>query len=229
MVARRHAQRVPAHMRDLQRRVGRRDGARPRLRPSRALASRHARARASPSAAGRRRCRERACPSAAPSLPAPRPCRDGVEARACSRRRRRRRAARCARRAATSSGSAVTLTASLRTGLARRALEGLGGGVEIAGAVIDDGDVHGSAQACGKSPITPSPSPRGGRRASCARCGAGIAVVPTRWALARQPGTGRTELGVVADPARWRCRSTCSRAARAPRRGDRWPRRRTAR
>ena len=45
-----------------------------------------------------------------------------------------------------------------RAFLPRRPLEGLGGGVEIARAVIDDGDVH-LTQACGKSPMTSSPSP----------------------------------------------------------------------
>ena len=52
----------------------------------------------------------------------------------------------------------ITLDYSAAESWLRAALESLGGRVEIARPVIDDGDVH-AAHACGKSPMTPSPSP----------------------------------------------------------------------
>ena len=70
--------------------------------------------------------------------------------------------------------------------LARRALEGLGGGVEVAGAVIDDGDVHG-LQGAGNSPMTPSASPL--------VLGVGMPALPGRSGGALSRGRPRSSRG----------------------------------
>ena len=78
------------------------------------------------------------------------------------------------------------LDGKVRPLLARGALEGLCGGVEVAGAVIDDGDVHG-AQGLGKSPMTPSASPL--------VLGAGMPALPGRSGGALSRGRPRSSRG----------------------------------
>ena len=135
-------ERVPAHMRDFEAR-DRRDGSpRHRRESSRGRRRFHARARASPSTACRRRCRGTAGRGGAPPPRALRPFR-----RTASRPRRQSAKA-------PTPGSTIWSARGDRLGigrdqhlareprLARGALEGLVGRVQIARPVIDDGDVH---------------------------------------------------------------------------------------
>ena len=136
----RHVERVPAHMRNLERRIGWLDLDRVAGDPAEPVARHLLQPALGHQLAADADAEERLAAARSPPRSAPPPCRGRRRARAGNRRRRRRPAARCAPPLATASASEVT---TIRVaGLARRALERLGGGVEIAGAVIDDGDGH---------------------------------------------------------------------------------------
>ena len=154
---------------------------------------------------------ERPALARAPSRPAPRPCRARRRARAGNRRRRRRPAARCGRRARTASGSRVTTIGCVVRRFARRALERLGGRVQIAGAVIDDGDAHRALRSgSGNRPIT---SGIGERRHGAAP---EAAPAPTRRGAADRRATQASKKrrsAVFRDRGRPRRRDCSSRAA----------------
>ena len=95
--------------------------------------------------------------------------------------------------AATSRGSDVTAMVSSRPASRGRALERLGGGVQVARAVIDDGDAHRSRSASGKRPITGSPVGRGRKGDAVPRAldrrGAGQPAGRTPWPRPRRDRT----------------------------------------
>ena len=93
-------------------------------------------------------------PRRAPPRSAPRPCRARRRARAGNPRRRRRPAARSRSARRTRVGIGGDRDGLGEARLARRALEGLGGRVQVARAVIDDRDAHRPRSASGKRPIT---------------------------------------------------------------------------
>ena len=130
-------------------------GARRRAIQPRPWRRRRIRGRASPSAACRRRCRGTAARCRAPPPPAPRPCR----ARASRPRAAIGEGADAGQddalgRDAPRSGSEVTTMGASSAGLARGALEGLVGRVQVARAVIDDRDGHRAPRsASGNRPI----------------------------------------------------------------------------
>ena len=64
-------------------------------------------------------------------------------------------------------------------GVLRRALERLGGRMQIAGAVIDDGDAHRGTPGSGKRPITPDDA--AGAACAVGAAGGGVALA-ARWA-----------------------------------------------
>ena len=117
------------------------------------------------------------------------PCRRHRRGRAGNRQRLRPRAARSCRPPRRPPGSAVTTIRSSRPSSRDCPLEGLGGGVEIAGPVIDQSDSrrHGLPSRSGKRPITGSGSAPG----RCAESAVASACRSTR--------TGRSPIG---EPAR---------------------------
>ena len=130
-----------------------------------------------------------------------RPCRAIHRARAGNRRRRRRPAARYGQPPRRPPGSGVTAMSQEMSGLARGALESLVGGMQIARAVIDDGDVHrrppapekcrargpevaagqpayGRTAPVGRRPVAPAALAEKTRSALSSRCGDDDAVEP---------------------------------------------------
>ena len=136
------SKRVPAHMRDLEGRIAGLDRPHLAFDPAEARRHAHARARARPSAEARRRCRETAC-RAACTASSSASIMPGMAASPCLQSAKAPTPGSTMRSAAAHVLRVGShLDGERRAAFPRRALEGLGGGVEVARTVIDDGDVH---------------------------------------------------------------------------------------
>ena len=205
-------ERVPAHVRDLQLRIARRDAVDLAGNPARALDHLVFAAALGHQLHADADAEERPAVLRAPSRSARRPCRAPHRARGGNPRRRRRRAARRGRRARTLSGSSRHQDRLIVAGLARRALEGLRRRVQIARAVIDDRDRHGRACGCGNRPIDVA-GRRGGRRRRSERRGRrGRRSRRPRRARPSQPSKKRRSASSRSSPTTM---PTCSKRRRA--------------
>src|SRR6476659_2135567 len=222
-----HAQRVPAHMRDFEVRIRRRDGADLALDP--AEARRHPMLKPAlshelePDADAEKRLATllhgflQSVDHAWDLLEAPLAVGKGADAGEHD--------AVCVGHVLRAGGD---LDGELRPSLARGALERLGGGVQSAGALVYYGDVHGlTAPGRARSPPPPRrfPLAPGYRHCPAARAAAAVRVP--------SPAVEATSARRQARRRRGRRRSPCPLACIPPARGQhpggRWPRRRTAR